>query len=222
MNLSGNPLDYLNAFLGGVGISFTPCVFPLIPVVIAFIGIKAGTGKFKGFTLSLTYVTGVAITYAALGLIATLTGRIFGMISSHPLTQIIAGILIIFFGLTMLELFNFALPVPVKIPVFKQRNYFSVLALGLVSGLIVGPCTAPALGAILVYLAAKNNIFYGATLLLSFAYGMGLLLVLAGTFSSLLVSLPKSGKWMEYVKKAGAIILIVIGAYFIYAAIRRM
>jgi cytochrome c-type biogenesis protein len=222
MNLSGNPLDYFNAFLGGVGISFTPCVFPLIPVVIAFIGIKAGTGKLKGFTLSLTYVTGVAITYAALGLVATLTGRIFGMISSHPLTQIIAGVLIVFFGVTMLDLFNIPLLQPVKLPAFKERNYFTVLALGLVSGLIVGPCTAPALGAILVYLAAKNNVFYGATLLLSFAYGMGLVLVLAGTFSSLLVSLPKSGKWMEYIKKIGAVVLIAIGCYFIYAAIRRM
>lgn len=202
--------------------SFTPCVYPLIPVVIGFIGIRAGTSRFRGFTLSLTYVSGVAITYSILGIFASLTGRLFGLISSYPVTNIFVGAVIFFFGLSMSGLFVLPLPRLFKLPAIKERNHFSVLLLGLSSGLIVGPCTAPALGAILIYLATKKNILYGATLLLSFAYGMGLVLILAGTFSPMLVNLPKSGKWLEYIKIAASLALMVMGAYFIIVGIRRI
>ena len=221
MILSENPVDYLKAFLGGVGVSFTPCVYPLIPVIIGYIGIKAGTTKFRSFTLSLTYVTGIAITYSLLGLFASLTGKLFGTISSAPLTYILVGSVIIIFGLSMLEVFNLPLPRLIRLPVLKEKNYFSIFLLGLSSGLIIGPCTAPALGAILFYLAAKKNLVYGATVLFSFAYGMGLVLILAGTFGSILVNLPKAGKWLVSIKRLGAVILIGAGLFFIFTGIRR-
>jgi thiol:disulfide interchange protein DsbD len=221
MILLENPIDYLKAFLGGVGVSFTPCVYPLIPVIIGYIGIKAGTTKFRGFSLSLTYVTGVAITYSLLGLFASLTGKLFGIISSAGLTYIIVGSVIIFFGLSMLEVFSLPLPRLMRLPVLKEKNYFSTFLLGLSSGLIIGPCTAPALGAILVYLAAKKNLAYGMTLLFSFAYGMGLVLILAGTFGSILVNLPKTGKWLVHIKRLGAATLIGAGLFFIFTGIRR-
>jgi cytochrome c-type biogenesis protein len=221
MMLSENPVDYLKAFLGGVGISFTPCVYPLIPVIIGYIGIKAGTARLKGFTLSLTYVSGIAVTYSLLGLFASLTGRLFGTISSAPLTYMAVGAVVVFFGLSMLEVFNLSLPALIRLPVLKDRNYFSTFLLGLSSGLIIGPCTAPALGTILLYLATKKNVIYGVTLLFSFAYGMGLVLVLAGTFGSLLVKLPKSGRWLVYIKRLGAVILLGVGLSFIFTGIRR-
>jgi thiol:disulfide interchange protein DsbD len=221
MILSENPIDYLKAFLGGVGVSFTPCVYPLIPVIIGYIGIKAGTTKFRGFALSLTYVTGIAITYSLLGLFASLTGRLFGAVSSAPLTHILVGLVIIFFGLSMLEVFNLRLPRLIRLPALKEKNYFSTFLLGLSSGSIIGPCTAPALGAILVYLATKKNVVYGMTVLFSFAYGMGLVLILAGTFGSVLVNLPKAGKWLVYIKRLGAVILIGAGLFFIFTGIKR-
>jgi thiol:disulfide interchange protein DsbD len=83
------------------------------------------------------------------------------------------------------------------------------------SGLIIGPCTAPVLGAILVYVATKQNLFYGVFLLFSFAYGMGALLILTGTFSGILMNLPKSGKWMYTIEKIGGAMLILAGEYFL-------
>ena len=222
MILSENPVDYLKAFLGGVGISFTPCVYPLIPVVIGYIGIKAGTTKLKGLTLSLAYVSGVAVTYSLLGLVASLTGRLFGAISAHPVTYILVGSAVILFGLSMLELFSLQIPRVIKLPAFKEKNYLTTFLLGAVSGFIIGPCTAPALGAILVYLATKKNIAYGMTVLFSFAYGMGLTLILAGTFSPILLNFPKSGRWLVYVKRLGAMVLIGIGVFFIVTGIRRL
>lgn len=222
MSLSGGPADYLLAFLSGIGISLTPCVYPIIPITIAYIGVQSAGSKIKGFSLSFVYVTGVAVTYSLLGLIASLTGQFFGKISSHPLVNIFAGIIICLFGLSMLDLFSINLPRIIKMPVKNKQGYFPAFLLGIISGLIIGPCVTPFLGAILVYLAEKKNIFYGMSVLLTFAYGMGFILIVCGTFSSLLIGLPKSGKWMLYIKKIFAIILLAIGVYFIFTGIRRL
>lgn len=220
MNVSGSPFDYLAAFLGGLLVSFTPCVYPLIPISAGYIGVRANGSRLKGFFLSLLYVTGLAITYSILGLFASLTGTIFGKISSNPVTYFLAGAIIILFGLSVLDLFIIPLPNLIKPPFFKKQNYFSTFLLGLSSGLIISPCLTPVLGSILVYSATKKNLLYAASLLFSFAYGMGLVLILIGTFSSLLLSLPKSGKWMSYMKKICGIILLGMGIYFIYKGIR--
>ncbi|MFC1675030.1 cytochrome c biogenesis protein CcdA [Candidatus Omnitrophota bacterium] len=223
MNLSGNPIDYLYAFLGGIAVSFSPCVYPLIPVSAGYIGAKAAGSRLKGLTLSLVYVTGLAVTYSILGLLAALTGTFFGAISSHPVTYLLAGAAIIFFGLTLLEVIRVPWPNIIRssAPKAGRGDYISVFLLGATSGLLVSPCLTPILGSILVYLAAKRSLAYGATLLFVFAYGMGLILILAGTFSSLLTNLPRSGRWMGYIKKACALILLVAGSYFVYSGIRR-
>jgi cytochrome c-type biogenesis protein len=222
MNLSGNPLDFVFAFIGGVLISFTPCVFPLIPVTAAYIGATATKSKFQGFVLSLIYVTGIAVTYSILGLIASLTGQLFGRLSSFGVTYIVVGAVIVIFGLSMLDLFYISLPNVIKLPKFRKQDYFSTLLLGLASGLIIGPCVTPALASILAYLAAKKNALYGAVLLLSFAYGMGIVLILVGSFSGMLLALPKPQKWMVYIKKLGAIIILASGIYFIIIGIKRI
>jgi thiol:disulfide interchange protein DsbD len=219
MSLSGSPLDYIVAFFGGVLVSFTPCVYPLIPVSIGYIGAKSDS-RFKGFLLSLVYVTGIALTYSALGLIASLTGKIFGSISSHPITYLLVGIIIVVFSLSMLGVFHLYIYKP-KLPVFKKRGYLSVLFLGIVSGFIVSPCLTPVLGSIFSYLVTKKDMLYGMSLLAVFAYGMGAILILSGTFAGLLINLPKSGKWMEDSKKFAGVLLLLTGAYFIYNGIRR-
>jgi len=219
MNPLGNNLDYLSAFIGGVFMSLTPCVYPLIPVIAGYIGVRAGGSKLKGFTLSLAYVTGAACVYSALGLFASLTGTLFGRLSLSPITRILAGAVIILFGLSMLDLFRIEIPGIIKPSGVKKEGYIAVFLLGLISGLVASPCVTPVLFSILAYLATKKNLLYGTTLLFVFAYGMGLIFILAGTFSSVLVSLPKSGKWMVYIKRICAFILIGTGLYFIILAI---
>ncbi len=202
--------------------SFTPCVYPLIPISASFIGIEAGGSRIKGLILSLVYVTGIAIVYSILGLTASLTGTIFGSISSHPLTYIVVGSLIILFGLSMLDLFSFSLFNIVKSPAFKRKGYLSAFILGMLSGLIASPCLTPVLGSILVYLVVKKDFLYGITLLFSFAYGMGLILILIGAFSSVLLSFPKLGKWMLYIKRLCSFVLMGMGVYFIVMGLRRL
>ena len=207
--------------MGGVLLSFSPCVFPLLPVTAGFIGAKSAGSRLRGFCLSLIYVTGIAVTYSILGLIASLTGKIFGVISSHPLTYLVAGLIVIVFGISMLDIFAIRIPQFIRLPQQKRQNYFSAFFLGLTSGLIIGPCITPVLGAILAYLTTKRNVVYGMTLLFSFAYGMGFLLIIAGTFSSILAGFPKSGKWMLYIKRICGLILVSAGLYFLYIAVER-
>ena len=222
MNVPVNSVDYLQAFLGGIIVSFTPCVYPLIPVTAGYIGVNATGSKIKGFVLSLIYVTGIAVIYSILGILASFTGTFFGKVGAHPVTYFLVGTVIILFGLSMLELFIIPNNKLIKAPAMRKQNYFSVFVLGLSSGLIISPCLTPVLGSILAYLATKRNVLYATTLLFSFAYGMGLILILAGTFSAVLVNLPKSGKWMVHVKKVCAIVLIGMGVYFIFVGIGRI
>lgn len=221
VSLSGSPFDYLIAFFAGTLVSFTPCVYPLIPISAGYIGVRSAGSRAKGLILSLFYVTGVAVTYSVLGVLASLTGTFFGSLSTNPVAYIIVGSVIIIFGLSMLDIFTINIPNFIKLPILKKGNYFSTFLLGLTSGFIVSPCLTPVLGSILFYLTTKKNILYGATLLFSFACGMGLLLIIIGTFSSTLISLPKVGKWAGFIKKGFSFVLIVFGLYFIYTGIVR-
>jgi len=222
MILSGSPIDYVWAFSGGIFASFTPCVYPLISVTAGFIGVNSIGSRRKGFILSFLYVTGIAITYSFLGLFASFTGQLFGAISTNPITYFIVGGAVILFGISMLDVFFIKLPNPIQLPLLKKANYWSVFIFGLISGLVVGPCLTPVLGSILAYLVTKKDLLYGTSLLFVFAYGMGLVLILTGTFSGALLNLPKPGKWMVYVKRIVALVLLIAGIYFIIKGIRRI
>lgn len=223
MSLPGDSLGFIGAFLGGVVVSFSPCAYPLIPIVLGFIGVKAGSSRKRGLVLSLVYVLGLAITYSILGLIASLGGRLFGEISNHPLSYLVIGNVCIIAGLSFLDVFNISFAgIRLQDRIKARGDIFSALLLGLASGLIAGPCVAPVLGAILVYVASRQNILYGASLLFVFAYGVGFSLILVGTFSPLFMNLSRSGAWLARVKKVSGFILLAMGEYFLLKAGRLM
>lgn len=217
MNLLGNPLDFLIAFGAGILVSFTPCVYPLVPIIVGYIGAQATGHRLKGFVLSIIYALGVATTYSILGAIASLTGKIFGQTASSPWPYFVVANACIFFGLVLLDVFNIPLPT-FSTKKIEPKGLISVFLFGLLSGLVVGPCTAPALATILFIVGSKRNVLYGILLLFCFAYGMCTTLILAGTFSSVIVNLPKSGVWLERVKKLCGLILIGMGEYFLIQA----
>jgi len=215
MMSGSHPFEFLVAFGAGVLVSFSPCVYPLLPITVGYIGAGAQKHRLHAFFNSLIFVLGMAITYSILGVFASLTGKLFGQISSSPVSFFIIGNICILFGLSMLGLFELHVPDFFLNRMKKNKSRFSAFLLGVTSGLIVGPCTAPVLGTILVYVATKQNLFYGVFLLFCFAYGMGALLILAGTFSGLLMGLPKAGRWMYTIEKIGGVLLILAGEYFL-------
>ncbi|ABC78581.1 cytochrome c biogenesis protein CcdA [Syntrophus aciditrophicus] len=226
-NLSGYMADssfaaYLAAYLGGLLVSFTPCVYPVMPLVIAYIGARGSRSRLYGFLLSLTYVLGLSLTYAVLGGISALTGRLFGTIQSSFWVAFLVANVCILMGLAMLDVFT----IQIRIPGFAtspqtgdmHKSVIGSFLVGITSGLLIGPCSAPVFSVLLAYVATRQNLFFGMSLLFVFALGMGTLLVAIGSFAGLMASLPKSGMWMVRIKHGCGWILIATGEYFLIQA----
>jgi cytochrome c-type biogenesis protein len=161
----------------------------------------------------LLYVFGLAIAYAGLALFAATTGKVFGSVQSTPLFSFAIAGVFLFFALAMIDV--------IRLPAFriftsgKPTSPWMVLVMGVASGFAVGPCTAPALGSLLVYVASKQNLFYGASLLFVFACGVGGTLILAGTFGGMIASWPRSGVWMVWIKRMAGLVLFVFAGYYV-------
>ncbi|BCO10475.1 hypothetical protein GF1_28510 [Desulfolithobacter dissulfuricans] len=210
-------LAFVAAYVGGLLASLTPCVYPMIPITAGVIGnANVGGSRGRGFLLSMAYVVGMACTYAALGLFAAATGRFFGTINTSPWTFFLVGNIILLLGLGMLDVFQ--LPTFAPRITTKINGVPGVFAVGMASGLIAGPCTAPVLGALLAYVATTGNLILGASLLFIFSFGMGAILLVVGTFSGVLASIPRSGTWMVMIKKVMGFFMIGLAEYFLIQA----
>lgn len=234
--LAGNsPLAFPAAFLAGVFISFTPCVYPIIPIQLGFIGGQTAAGgssqgelgprvSLQGFKLSVLFVIGMSIVYAALGAFASLTGTLFGSWAASPWTYIIVGNVILILSLSMFDVFQLQAPQFLMrlAPRKSGSGWFSALALGAASGLVVGPCTAPALGATLAYVGTQGNVVFGTLVLFTFALGMGSLMIVLGTFTGALSALPRSGGWMVKVKVGFGIAMLLMAQYLFVQAGQRL
>lgn len=221
-----NFLTFALVFLAGVLTSFTPCLYPLIPVTVSFIGARSLTSRSRGFALSIFYVLGLAVVYSGLGLLAALTGQIFGAWNSHPVTLIVLANIYLVLALGMLGVFDLsfrlASPSPGAPNVSSAKNYFTSFWVGAVSALAVGPCVAPVMGGLLTFIGKKGDLLEGAALMFVFSLGLGLLLVLIGTFAGLAARLPKSGAWMKWIKIIFAVILLGASQYFLIQAGKRL
>jgi thiol:disulfide interchange protein DsbD len=203
--------------LGGILTSLTPCVYPMIPITISIIVGQKKRSRRHSLFLSIVYVLGIAFTYSTLGMLAVATGSLFGSLSSNPWVLLVIANICILFGLSMLDVFMINIPFLSSLSGAKPKGggFFGVFALGILFGLVASPCTAPVLGVILAFVATSHSYIFGASLLFTYAIGVGLLLIVIGTFAGALSHLPKSGKWMIAVKKIFGYIMIAMGEYFL-------
>jgi len=213
-------IAYLAAFAGGIMVSFTPCMYPLIPITVSYIGTTSKRSHSDGFFLSLLYVLGTSLTYTILGSIAGLTGSLFGMIQASPWTNFIMANILIIMGLSMLDVFHITLPSIFSSPLFtsRKKGLLGALLLGIASGIIMSPCSAPVLAVLLSYVATKQNVLFGMSLLFVYSLGMGTILIVLGTFTGIITRIPKSGPWMVGIQKVFGIIFIAMGEYFLVTA----
>ncbi|MFN2502248.1 MAG: cytochrome c biogenesis protein CcdA [Pyrinomonadaceae bacterium] len=231
--LAGNSLMALPAsFLAGLLISFTPCVYPIIPIQLGFIGGRTATKlgsqneskfSFEGMRLSAIFVIGMSFVYAGLGAFASLTGALFGSWASSPWTYIVLGNVFLVLSLSMFDVFQIQAPQFLMRlnPKNRKRGYVSALLVGAVSGLVVGPCTAPALGATFAYVGTQQNVIFGTLVLFVFALGMGTLMIVLGSFSGAMSMLPRSGPWMSKIKTAFGVLMLALSQYlFVQAGMR--
>jgi len=217
--LDHSPLVAVATLFGaGVLTSLTPCVYPLIPITIGVISGTAGKDapKVRTVLLTLTYVFGLALFYALLGLLAGLTGSLFGTVSANPWVRFAVGNVLLIFGLAMLDV------IPIRVPQRLTRwagslgggSYPAVFLLGATSGIVAAPCGAPAFAVVLTWVATTQSAFLGFVYLFVFSLGMTALLVAVGVFSGSVTLLPQSGTWMVWVKKAAGVIMLLMAEYY--------
>ena len=220
---SSSALAFLFAYLGGVLTSFTPCVYPMIPITVGFMGGQVGSSRIKTVGLVVLYVLGIAVTYSALGAVAALTGATFGVFANRPSVYLVVAMVIALFGLSMMDVFQ--LPLPRFLTTGSgqaRRGYVGAALMGLTAGLVAAPCTAPVLASLLVYVASQQNVMFGIALLFVFALGLGTLLMVVGLFTGLVTTLPASGPWLEKTKKGFGVAMILVAAWLAYGAYQRL
>ena len=208
---------FLLVFTGGILTSLTPCVYPLIPITVSIFGANREASRLKSFLLSVTYVLGIAVMYSILGVAVASTGAVFGQIMANPIVVGFVCVILIALGLSLIGVFELRLPYAVqnRLNTVGGAGFGGAFAMGTVAGIIAAPCTGPALGAVLSFVATTGNSFLGFWLMLTYAIGMGLLFILIGTFSGLISSLPQSGGWMYVLENIFGVVIIAMALYFL-------
>jgi cytochrome c-type biogenesis protein len=206
-------------FGAGLATSLTPCVYPMIPITA---GVLSGLGtarpaRGRALALTLAYVAGLALVYSLLGLLAGMTGTLFGTVSSSPWAYFLTANLLLVFGLAMLDVFTVS--APARWAAWAGRlvgdSPGAAFVMGAASGLVAAPCGAPAFAAVLTFVAGSGSPALGFLYLLTFSLGLTALLIAVGLFGGVLVALPRAGRWMLWVKRGGGMLLIVMAEYYL-------
>lgn len=208
-------------YIAGVLTSFTPCVYPMIPITVAIVGgqtVGAPVPKWRPFALTLTYAAGLAAVYALLGLFAGLSGTIFGSISSNPWLYFAMANVLLLAALAMLDV------IPVRLPAsLVQRaatmgtagRFSGAFAMGAMSGLVAAPCSAPVMAAVLTWVSTTRSAGLGFLYLFVFSLGMTTLIIVAGVSAGALARLPRAGAWMLWIKRIFALTMIAVAEYYL-------
>ncbi|WP_050797900.1 protein-disulfide reductase DsbD [Neisseria shayeganii] len=209
--------NLLAFFVFGIGLSFTACMYPLLPIVSGIIVGDRSASKGRGFLLSFIYVQGLALTYTLVGVAAGLTGALLTVWLQQPWVVLSAAALMVVLALGMFDVFTIQLPSRLQSYFQNQSNKLSggkaasVFVMGMLSALIVGPCVAPPLAVALGYIGQTGDAALGGLALYSLALGTGVPLMLVGTFGGHI--LPRAGDWMNGIKYAFGVILLAVAVY---------
>ena len=217
--LREHPVAAMGAmFVAGLATSVTPCIYPMIPITVGVLGGAGAAKRSRGRTMLYTglYALGLALVYASLGLLAGLSGTLFGSISSNPWAYFAIGNLLLVFALAMLDVIPVAAPsrLVAWAGKFGGGSAPGAFVMGATSGLVAAPCGAPAFAAVLTFVTTTRSGTLGFLYLFVFSLGMTALLIAVGLFSGTLAALPRSGRWLIVVKKISGVILLAMAEYY--------
>ncbi len=207
-------------FLLGLGLAFTPCVLPMVPILSSIIvGEGANVSRHRGLVLSLSYALGMAIVYTSLGVAAGLLGEGLAAWLQNPWVLGGFGLLLVGLSLSMFNVYHLQVPAVLQSRLSEVSGNQSsgrlvgVFVMGAISALIVGPCVAAPLASALLYISQTHNVLIGGTALFSMAMGMSVPLILVGLSAGSL--LPRAGKWMETVKHMFGVMMLGMALWLV-------
>lgn len=211
---NGMLVALLIIFVLGIGLNLTPCVYPLIPITISYFGAQVSNSKGGKVLMALFYVLGMSVTYSVLGLVAALTGGVFGSLLQSP---IVIGILVLIFIALALSMFGaYEIKIPQSLASFSGKNrqgYFGTFLMGLTVGFIAAPCIGPLVLSLLVYVGQVGSPLLGFIMFFVLSMGLGLPYIFLAIFSSSITKLPRSGEWMEGVKIIFGFMMLGLALY---------
>lgn len=204
------------AFLAGVLTSFTPCALSSVPLIIGYVGSTGEKTTKKAFYLSLTFVIGSAITFTALGVVATTLGKLIGTQASW--WYILLGTLMMLMALQTFGLYEI-IPSSYLVSKSTKKGYIGALVAGILSGIFSSPCSTPVLIVLLTIVAEKGNMLWGLLLLLLYSVGHGILAIVCGTSVGFAQKISKNKKYEKIsnaLKILMGITITLIGLYMFY------
>lgn len=206
----------LGLFLGGLALNLTPCVYPLIPITVSYFGGRSGEGRGRLVGHGLLYLTGLALTNSALGVVAALTGGLMGALLQNPLVLMAVAAILVAFAASLFGFWELRLPSSLTRAASKTyAGYFGSLFMGLTLGVVAAPCIGPFVLGLLTWVASLGSPWLGFLVFFTLSLGLGLPLFLLALTSGSLEKLPRSGEWMLWVRKLMGWILVGMAAYFV-------
>lgn len=204
------------SFTGGFVASISPCSIAMLPLIVGYVGGYSKETPFKTFLQLLFFIFGTSIIFTTIGIICAITGSVFASYFGGYFTLIIASVLLIM-GLKLLDLLYFDTPYIIKtMPVNKTNSIFVYpVLLGIVFALAGTPCSTPILAGIMAFSAIGQNVWLGVLMLAAFSVGSGIILILAGLFTSLLKNLKSFAKYTDWLVKFCGVLLVGV-AVFLY------
>ena len=203
----------LVVFLGGLALNLTPCVYPMIAITVSYFGAREGRTRGQAFAGALAYCIGIVASYSVLGIMAALTGGLFGALLQSQWVLLGVSALLVALALSMFGLFEIRPPqflVQRAAGMSSRAGHLGVFFLGATMGIVAAPCLAPFAVALLAYVGTSRQWWW----FLVFSCGLAIPYLVLGTFSSLLSSLPKSGTWMVWVKRIFGVALLAVAVWF--------
>jgi thiol:disulfide interchange protein DsbD len=221
---SGLLITLGSIFLGGLLLNLTPCVYPIIPITIGFFvnqsaSVEGAPRLRRTFLMASMYVLGLALTYSVLGVVASMSGGLFGGALQNPLVLIVLAGMMIALALSMFGVYEFKMPDALNRLATSSTTSTSgslgALLMGLTMGIVAAPCIGPFVLALLVFVGEKGDPMFGFLLFFVLALGLGIPYLFLGTFSGAIKALPRSGMWMVTVRKVFGLVLIGMAIYFV-------
>jgi thiol:disulfide interchange protein DsbD len=202
-------------FVLGLALNLTPCVYPLIPITVAYFSSQTEGKTSRRIGLPIFYVLGLAVMYSALGVFSAMSGRLFGSWLQQPLVLILFAVLMLVLAASMFGLYEIRVPQFLTRRAGARSGYLGAATMGLLAGVVAAPCVGPFILSLIALVGQRGDALLGFILFFVLALGLGLPYLFLGAFSSGLSTLPRSGAWMVQIKKALGFVLIAMAFYFL-------
>jgi len=209
-------IAFILVFFGGLALNLTPCVYPIIPITVSYFGGQASGSRSSTIVLAILYLLGMASMYSALGVVAALTGSILGSALQNPFVTAFIALVMVGLAASMFGFYEIRVPARLSgVAGTAKQGYLGAFLMGLTVGIVAAPCIGPFVLGLLTFVGERGDPLLGFALFFTLSVGLGLPYVFLAVASGSISKLPRSGEWMEWVRKVFGVILLAMAVYFL-------